>query len=203
MSNAVLSRIARPEPPFAPGANNLIAGRACRLVRARRAPGRQWRICAATWNAAAADLHRLRRSDRHLFRRAYWFSSAFRAFVLGLDLRLATAIQAWRFAGLGFIALYTYGVLPGMSAWPAGLGDTSRSALLHLGSCRRSSADRNSRRANGSSPGTCSESWTCSTLLARGRRVRFSRWVRPARLQPPRWRSCHSCWSRRFSSRSS
>ena len=32
-------------------------------------------------------------------------------------------IQAWRFAGLGFIALYAYGVLPGLFAWPAGLGD--------------------------------------------------------------------------------
>ena len=48
---------------------------------------------------------------------------AFHAFILAFDLRLATAIQAWRFAGLGFIALYVYGVLPGVFAWPAGLGD--------------------------------------------------------------------------------
>ena len=58
-----------------------------------------------------------------IFFGVYWLSRAFRAFVLGLDLRFATAIQAWRFAGLGFIALYTYGVLPGLFAWPAGLGD--------------------------------------------------------------------------------
>ncbi len=32
-------------------------------------------------------------------------------------------IQAWRFAGLGFLALYTHHVLPGVFAWPAGLGD--------------------------------------------------------------------------------
>lgn len=50
-------------------------------------------------------------------------SRPFRAFVLGVDLRLATAIQAWRFAGLGFLALYVHGVLPGLFAWPAGLGD--------------------------------------------------------------------------------
>ena len=50
-------------------------------------------------------------------------SRAFRAFVLDVDLRLATAIQAWRFAGLGFLALYVHGVLPGFFAWPAGLGD--------------------------------------------------------------------------------
>ena len=35
----------------------------------------------------------------------------------------ATAIQAWRAGGLGFLALYAHGVLPGAFAWPAGLGD--------------------------------------------------------------------------------
>ena len=34
-----------------------------------------------------------------------------------------TGIQAWRFAGLGFLALYAHGVLPALFAWPAGLGD--------------------------------------------------------------------------------
>jgi hypothetical protein len=53
----------------------------------------------------------------------YRLSSAFRDFVLSLDLRLATAIQAWRAAGLGFIALYAHQILPGSFAWPAGLGD--------------------------------------------------------------------------------
>ena len=57
------------------------------------------------------------------FLAAYWILSSFRHFVLTVDLRLATSIQAWRFAGLGFIALYTHGVLPGLFAWPAGLGD--------------------------------------------------------------------------------
>jgi hypothetical protein len=47
----------------------------------------------------------------------------FRNFVLTVDRRLVTGIQAWRFAGLGFLALYTYRVLPGLFAWPAGLGD--------------------------------------------------------------------------------
>lgn len=53
----------------------------------------------------------------------FWFSLVFRDFVLSIDLRLATAIQAWRAAGLGFVALYVYQVLPGSFAWPAGLGD--------------------------------------------------------------------------------
>ncbi|HEV8341002.1 MAG TPA: hypothetical protein VGR30_01405 [Candidatus Binatia bacterium] len=54
---------------------------------------------------------------------AFWWSHAFREFVFAVDLRLATGIQAWRFAGLGFLALYAHGVLPGLFAWPAGLGD--------------------------------------------------------------------------------
>jgi hypothetical protein len=58
-----------------------------------------------------------------MFFAGFWWSRPFREFVLAIDLRLATAIQAWRFVGLGFLDLYAYGVLPGIFAWPAGLGD--------------------------------------------------------------------------------
>jgi len=58
-----------------------------------------------------------------VFLAVYWGSAAFRAFVLSIDLLLATAIQAWRAGGLGFLALYVHAVLPGIFAWPAGLGD--------------------------------------------------------------------------------
>jgi hypothetical protein len=54
---------------------------------------------------------------------AFWTIGSFREFVMSIDLPLAAAIQAWRLGGLGFIALYAYGVLPGLFAWPAGLGD--------------------------------------------------------------------------------
>jgi hypothetical protein len=54
---------------------------------------------------------------------AYFGWSAFRAFVLNADLRLVSAVQAWRWAGLGFLSLYAHGVLPGLFAFPAGLGD--------------------------------------------------------------------------------
>ena len=54
---------------------------------------------------------------------AYQVWPGFRAFVLSLDLSLAAGVQAWRAGGLGFLALYAYGVLPGAFAWPAGLGD--------------------------------------------------------------------------------
>jgi len=58
-----------------------------------------------------------------VFFTAYFSWSAFRAFILGTDLRLAAAIQAWRWAGSGFLLLYAQGVLPGLFAFPAGLGD--------------------------------------------------------------------------------
>jgi hypothetical protein len=58
-----------------------------------------------------------------LFLIAYRASARFRDYVLGFDIRLATGVQAWRFAGLGFIDLYAQQILPGVFAWPAGLGD--------------------------------------------------------------------------------
>ncbi|HEY6823492.1 MAG TPA: hypothetical protein VI195_03575, partial [Steroidobacteraceae bacterium] len=50
-------------------------------------------------------------------------SRSFRDFVLSLDLRLIAGVQAWRWAGFGFLALYAHNILPGMFALPAGLGD--------------------------------------------------------------------------------
>jgi hypothetical protein len=58
-----------------------------------------------------------------VFLAAVWVSSTFRSFVMAADLPLLTALQAWRFAGFGFLALFAHGVLPGVFAWPAGLGD--------------------------------------------------------------------------------
>jgi hypothetical protein len=50
-------------------------------------------------------------------------SQSFRRFILSLDLRLIAGMQAWRWAGLGFLFLYAHNVLPAMFALPAGLGD--------------------------------------------------------------------------------
>jgi len=50
-------------------------------------------------------------------------SRAFRDFVISLDLRFIAGIQAWRWAGLGFLSLYAHNILPGLFALPAGLGD--------------------------------------------------------------------------------
>jgi hypothetical protein len=46
-----------------------------------------------------------------------------REFILSADLRLIVGMQAWRWAGFGFLALYANRVLPGVFALPAGLGD--------------------------------------------------------------------------------
>jgi hypothetical protein len=58
-----------------------------------------------------------------LFAVSIWLSQAFRSYVLTLDLRLVAAIQAWRWAGFGFLSLYAHGILPAIFALPAGLGD--------------------------------------------------------------------------------
>jgi hypothetical protein len=54
---------------------------------------------------------------------AYGTLPTFRRYVLSADLGFVASIQAWRAGGLGFLALYAHGVLPGLFAWPAGLGD--------------------------------------------------------------------------------
>lgn len=50
-------------------------------------------------------------------------SQGFRDFILSLDLRFIAGVQAWRWAGMGFLSLYAYKVLPALFALPAGLGD--------------------------------------------------------------------------------
>ena len=58
-----------------------------------------------------------------VFGAAYWSIPTVREVALGIDLRLLTAIQAWRIVGLMFLVLYWFGMLPGAFAWPAGVGD--------------------------------------------------------------------------------
>jgi hypothetical protein len=60
-----------------------------------------------------------------IFAAAYRGSRRFRNFVLGIDLRLLTAVQSWRVVGVMFLAFYAFGLLPGLFAWPAGIGDAA------------------------------------------------------------------------------
>lgn len=58
-----------------------------------------------------------------LFLIAYGSLPAFRDFVLAQDLRTLTMLQHWRVIGFAFLPIYSFGLLPGLFAWPAGLGD--------------------------------------------------------------------------------
>src|SRR5712691_613975 len=120
MSNAVLSQFGRPKSPAVPGALVfivpavwlvlvLLLGAGEVFVTPRGTPPLPLLIAVAAPVIA--------------FLAAFWISRSFREFVLSADLRLMVGVQAWRFAGFGFLALYTYGILPGLFAWPAGLGD--------------------------------------------------------------------------------
>jgi hypothetical protein len=60
-----------------------------------------------------------------IFFASYWAVPRFHAAVLDVDLRLVTGFQAWRVAGFVFLPLLAFGHLPGLFAWPAGLGDVA------------------------------------------------------------------------------
>ena len=60
-----------------------------------------------------------------LFLAAYRLSPRFAGFVLAQDLRTLTMLQHWRVVGFAFLLLYSFDVLPGLFAWPAGLGDVA------------------------------------------------------------------------------
>jgi hypothetical protein len=60
-----------------------------------------------------------------VFLAIYAVSDRFRGFVLSWDIRTLTMLQHWRVIGFAFLPLYFHGVLPGLFAWPAGLGDVA------------------------------------------------------------------------------
>ncbi|HEX4229441.1 MAG TPA: hypothetical protein VHZ07_12290 [Bryobacteraceae bacterium] len=63
-----------------------------------------------------------------------WFATSeqFREFALGLNPLTLTLVHAWRVVGIVFLVLYTYGILPGMFALPAGWGDIAIGATAPL-----------------------------------------------------------------------
>jgi hypothetical protein len=63
-----------------------------------------------------------------------WFavSRPFRQFALELNPRTLTFVQSWRVVGFVFLVLYTYGILPGIVALPAGWGDIAIGATAPL-----------------------------------------------------------------------
>ena len=63
-----------------------------------------------------------------------WFlsSAGFRHFATSLSPRALTLAQTWRINGFVFLVLYSYGLLPGLFAFPAGLGDMAIGATAPL-----------------------------------------------------------------------
>ena len=59
------------------------------------------------------------------FLAAYALSARFQGWVLSLDIRSLTMLMHWRVVGFVFLPLYFFGVLPGLFAWPAGVGDVA------------------------------------------------------------------------------
>ncbi len=60
-----------------------------------------------------------------LFAAALVLFENFRKLMLSIDPALLTALQSWRVLGGGFLFVYSFGHLPGLFAWPAGLGDVA------------------------------------------------------------------------------
>ncbi len=59
------------------------------------------------------------------FLAVYALSFRFRGFILAQDIRTLTMLQHWRVIGFVFLPLTYFAVLPGLFAWPAGLGDVA------------------------------------------------------------------------------
>jgi hypothetical protein len=70
----------------------------------------------------------------------YGTSKSFKAYVLSLNPRTLTIIHSWRIAGFVFLVLYTYGILPGVFALPAGWGDIAIGATALLVGTKLSTA---------------------------------------------------------------
>lgn len=122
MSNAALSPSARPQPPIVPSVTLVAAGALVLWLALVLLLGADGVFVGPPGTPPLALLIGVT-GPVIAFVALFRASRAFRDFVLAADLRVVTATQAWRFAGFGFLALYAYGVLPGVFAWPAGLGD--------------------------------------------------------------------------------
>src|SRR5947207_890648 len=122
MKNTLVTRVNHPKVPALSGTGAFIAGffltwLALVLVLAARGE-----FAAPAGSPPLALLIGLL-APLILFLLGYRTIRPLREFVLSADLRLIVGMQAWRWAGFGFLTLYTYRVLPGIFAWPAGLGD--------------------------------------------------------------------------------
>src|SRR3989442_11898895 len=122
MANTVLSRVDQPKVPAVSGIGTFVAVFFLAWLALIFVLGSRGVFVAPRGAPPLALLIGLL-TPLSLFLLGYRTIRPVRKFVLSADLRLIVGMQAWRWAGFGFLTLYTYGVLPGIFAWPAGLGD--------------------------------------------------------------------------------
>ncbi len=122
MENTVISRVDQPDVPAASGADTFVALFFLAWLALILALGARGAFVAPRGAPPLALLIGLL-APLSLFLVGYRTIPALREFVLSADLRIIVGMQAWRWAGFGFLTLYFFGVLPGIFAWPAGLGD--------------------------------------------------------------------------------
>ena len=122
MANIVLSRVDQPKIPAVSGTGTFVAVSFLAWLALVMVLGARGVFVAPSGAPPLALLIGLL-APLSLFLVGYLAILPLREFVLSVDLRLIVGIQAWRWAGFGFLTLYTYRVLPGVFAWPAGLGD--------------------------------------------------------------------------------
>jgi hypothetical protein len=131
MASTLVSHIDRPRVPAAPGIGRFVAVFFAAWFALVFVLGARGAFVAAPEAPPLALLIGLV-APLALFLVGYRTVPALREFVLSADLRVIVGIQAWRWAGFGFLSLYTYKVLPGIFAWPAGLGDMAIGATAPL-----------------------------------------------------------------------
>jgi hypothetical protein len=122
MANTVLSRVDQPKVPAVSGTGAFVAAFFLAWLALISVLGARGAFVAPTGAPPLALLIGLL-APLGLFLIGYRTIPPLQEFILSADLRVIVGIQAWRWAGFGFLALYTHGVLPGIFAWPAGLGD--------------------------------------------------------------------------------
>ena len=122
MANTVFSHVDQPKAPAASGTGTFVAVFFLAWLALVIVLGARGGFVATPGAPPLALLIGLL-APLSLFLVGYWAIRPLREFILSVDLRLIAGIQAWRWAGLGFLTLYTYRILPGLFAWPAGLGD--------------------------------------------------------------------------------
>ena len=92
-----------------------------------------------------------------------WFatSSGFREFALSLNPRTLTYVHSWRIAGFTFLALYAAGLLPGIFALPAGLGDIAIGATAPWAAKKLANFSRHRGFYDLADPGDCRPGDSC------------------------------------------